>query len=75
MKQQKTELLRHHVRFGDGAGVAAQKHVHGEDALPIHEAQIDLGAVFIGLNVLRGIGQAAMQEVEDLGDAGGLGGR
>src|SRR5579884_1198069 len=59
--------LFEHVRLGDGADVAGQEHLHGDDALPVGVVEGDLGALVVGPDVLGGGGEVAVQEVEQLG--------
>ena len=43
--------------------------MHGHDRLPFVEAEANFGTVFVGFDVFRGDGKAAMEVVEDFGDA------
>src|SRR5262245_40050756 len=58
--------------LGDGADVPRQHHLQGQHALPVAERQGDLHGVVVGAHVLGGGGQVAVEEVEQLGEAGGL---
>src|SRR5262249_22959735 len=68
----RSSALLQHIRLGDRAKVTCQQHLYRHDLLPVGVAQRDLGAVVLGLDVVGGEGEAAVEEVEDLGEAGGL---
>ena len=61
------------VGLGDGAEVAGQQHLHGQDASASRrKSSVTCVPSSLALDVLGGGGQVAVQEVEDLGQAGGL---
>ena len=54
------------VRIGDGPHVPGQEHLCGLNRLPLGEPEPDFRPVLVGLDVLGGDGQPAVEEVEDL---------
>src|SRR5256885_265301 len=60
------------IRFRDGAKIECQEHVYAEHFLPVGEGEVDLTAFFVRLDLFSGAREAAVQQVEDLGEAGRL---
>src|SRR5262245_28592914 len=61
------------VRLGDRAEVAGQEHLYRQELLPVGKVEHDLRPLVVGPDVIGGRGQAAVEEVEDLRQAGRLG--
>lgn len=60
------------IRISDSAHVLSEEELRGLNRLPVAEIDADDRAFVVGGDVLDGAREAAVQEVEYLGDAGAL---
>jgi len=60
------------IGLGDRADIAGQKHLHGQDTLPVGEGKADLRAIVVGVDVLGAARQMSVQEIEDFRQSGRL---